>query len=186
MSVTANPAPATPDPAVRTDVAAPPRLDEPGRRVPAPVASRSWRRFTPLLPAAALILSAAVLWRFNPSQHGFYPRCMLHATTGLDCPGCGILRATHQLLNGHLVNALALNSLYVIALPFGALYVLNALLAALRPAPVLQRDRLAGVQLALGRAGHYLGSLHPFTFIVGTLVGFGIARNLPLARWFGW
>ena len=37
--------------------------------------------------------------------------------TGLLCPGCGTLRALHQLLHGHLKSALLLNPLAVMALP---------------------------------------------------------------------
>ncbi len=70
----------------------------------------------PLLLAAAG--GALVLYLFNPAQSAFYPFCVFHRTTGLLCPGCGSLRALHQLLHGHLLTALRYNALLVLTLPF--------------------------------------------------------------------
>jgi hypothetical protein len=53
----------------------------------------------------------------DPAEAGFYPPCPFHAVTGLWCPGCGGLRAAHQLLTGHPAAALALNPLLVLSLP---------------------------------------------------------------------
>jgi len=85
----------------------------------APARSRSiwWLGVALLLGAVA-----AVLFRFNPAQYGFYPRCALYTTTGLYCPGCGSLRALHQLVHGHLATALRFNPLLIISLPFAAFY----------------------------------------------------------------
>src|SRR3954469_13238606 len=69
------------------------------------------------LGIAAAAVSAVVLFYFNPADGGFYPRCFFKMMTGLDCPGCGGLRATHQLLHGHLREAFALYPLLVAALP---------------------------------------------------------------------
>src|SRR5437899_5204354 len=63
---------------------------------------------------------AVILYFFNPSQFGFYPSCMFRRVTGLLCPGCGSLRAAHELLHGHLGTALRLNALFVLGLPAGA------------------------------------------------------------------
>jgi len=62
-------------------------------------------------------LAAAVLFFFNPGQHGFYPFCLFHRMTGLQCPGCGSLRALHQLLHGNVLEALRLNALLVLSFP---------------------------------------------------------------------
>ena len=70
-----------------------------------------------ILVALALLSVAVLLYFFPPGQHSFYPRCGFHALTGLDCPGCGSLRATHQLLHGHFKEAFALNPLFVSLLP---------------------------------------------------------------------
>src|SRR3954447_20165 len=71
-----------------------------------------------LLLIPAVFIGLAVLYWFNPAQFGFYPRCALYETTGLLCPGCGSLRAIHQLLHGHLAAAFQLNALLVLGLPF--------------------------------------------------------------------
>ena len=81
--------------------------------------------------ATGLILAAAlaiVLFGFDPGQNGFYPRCFFHEATGLQCPGCGALRAGHQLLHGHVLAALHLNALLVLALPVLAGTVLRKFL----------------------------------------------------------
>ena len=69
---------------------------------------------------AAAVGVCAMLFLFNPSQHAFYPQCFFHQATGLHCPGCGGLRAVHQLLHGHLPTALHLNLLAVLSLPLFA------------------------------------------------------------------
>jgi hypothetical protein len=44
---------------------------------------------------------------------------VFHALTGLQCPGCGGLRAAHQLLHGHLAAAWQLNPLVVLGVAGG-------------------------------------------------------------------
>jgi hypothetical protein len=67
--------------------------------------------------AILMLAGAAILFRFDPSAARGYPPCPLHFAAGLYCPGCGSLRALHQLLHGHLARAFALNPLMVLALP---------------------------------------------------------------------
>lgn len=75
-----------------------------------------------LLPGLSLLFS------FNPASSIFFPPCPFHALTGLHCPGCGTLRALHQLLNGHLLRAFGLNPLMVLSLPFvGYAFLSNAM-----------------------------------------------------------
>jgi hypothetical protein len=88
---------------------APPKLDRPPRAV-------GWG----VLVAASLVLAGGVLFAVDPAQHQIYPVCWFRATTGLQCPGCGGLRATHQLLHGHLAAAWALNPLAVLLAPLSA------------------------------------------------------------------
>jgi hypothetical protein len=59
----------------------------------------------------------AALFVFDPSGNVFYPVCLFHRTTGLLCPGCGSLRAMHQLLHGHISAAFYYNPMLVIAIP---------------------------------------------------------------------
>ena len=41
----------------------------------------------------------------HPSEYAWVPSCPFRVWTGLYCPGCGTLRATHYLLNGQLNTA---------------------------------------------------------------------------------
>ncbi|MBA4150903.1 MAG: DUF2752 domain-containing protein [Verrucomicrobia bacterium] len=89
--------------------------------------------------AVAIVLAAIlVLFFFNPAQSGFYPRCLLKASTGLDCPGCGALRGMHQLLHGNVGTAFSLNPLLVILLPVAGLLLLNQLVRRARGRPLFQ------------------------------------------------
>jgi hypothetical protein len=76
----------------------------------------------PALAVLALLSAVAglVLFCFDPRQYHFYPVCFFHKTTGLLCPGCGALRAMHQLLHGHLVSAFRFNPVLVVSLPIAA------------------------------------------------------------------
>lgn len=67
---------------------------------------------------AGLALAGAVLFFFDPSNCGFYPICLFHKATGLLCPGCGCLRAMHQLLHGRVATAFHFNPLLIVSLPF--------------------------------------------------------------------
>jgi hypothetical protein len=62
---------------------------------------------------AVAVFAGVLLFFFNPAETRFYPRCMMKAVSGLDCPGCGGLRATHQLLHGNVREAFALNPLFM-------------------------------------------------------------------------
>ena len=72
--------------------------------------------FTVVMLVAAALGSGAVLFFFDPAKHGFYPICLFHSLTGLNCPGCGAPRAAYQLLHGHLLRALHDNALFVLLL----------------------------------------------------------------------
>ena len=106
--------------------------------------------------AAAVVVggvaAAAILYAVNPAVTGVFAPCPLHHVTGLHCPGCGSLRAMHQLLHGNLRTALALNPLMVLSIPALGLLVL-------RPA-WLKRRWVPWVALAI-------------------LLAYAVARNLP-------
>lgn len=78
--------------------------------------------FYPALVIGLMVLAGAwfVLFHFDPATtRGLYPVCFLHETTGLLCPGCGTLRALHQLTHGNFAAAWGLNPLVVSLLPVG-------------------------------------------------------------------
>jgi len=81
-------------------------------------ASRQRLRFCAMFAAGASVLLGGVyLYAWNPAGSSMYPPCPFHALTGLHCPGCGTLRALHQLMHGNLKAALFLNPLAVLLLP---------------------------------------------------------------------
>lgn len=65
-----------------------------------------------------IFIGGVYLFFLNPAHSNWYPPCIFHKLTGLYCPGCGTLRALHQLLHGHFLAALDYNSLMVLLLPF--------------------------------------------------------------------
>lgn len=70
-----------------------------------------------LVSAAAI--GAVILYRFDPVTARFYPPCLFHALTGLQCPGCGTTRALHHLLHGDVAGAFRLNAMLFVVAPFG-------------------------------------------------------------------
>ena len=86
-----------------------------------------WRwRF--VLLGLAILPCLALLYVRNPEEQGLYPVCPFYFLTGLHCPGCGTLRALHQLLNGNILAALGYNPFSMLALPFIGYAFLSALL----------------------------------------------------------
>ncbi len=85
------------------------------------------RRWPVLLVGSLLVLVAGVLYTFDPAAAKFYPSCVFHKLTGLHCPGCGALRATHHLLQGHLGEALSMNILLFILAPLLTGYAIQGL-----------------------------------------------------------
>jgi hypothetical protein len=60
--------------------------------------------------------AGAVVFFFNPNTHKFYPVCLFHQLTGLNCPGCGATRALYALLHGNITLALKDNALFISSL----------------------------------------------------------------------
>ena len=108
------------------------------------------------LIATGLALGA-VMYFFDPSQGGIYPICLFHRMTGLMCPGCGSLRAIHQLLHGHLARAFQFNPLLVTLMPVGLWFGLASWRRAKNQAEVADGGRMGSAKwlwvcVALGLA----------------------------------
>jgi len=112
---------------------------------------------------AAIGAACALLFALDPARSPLYPRCVFHLLTSLYCPGCGSLRALHQLLHGHVLTAFGLNALVVLSLPFVAYGLAASVLrwAGLKPLPRVHVPAWAGWAL------------------LGAVVAFGVLRNLP-------
>jgi len=116
-----------------------------------------------LLPVMAMV---ALLYFFDPNGYSFYPTCFFHQSTGLLCPGCGSLRAIHQLLHGHFSAAFQYNPMLVTSLPLLAGCSGLILVGRLRHKP-------SGLRLQ----GKWVW------FIIGLALAFSIWRNLPGSPW---
>ena len=115
---------------------------------------------------SAVGAGAGILFSFDPARYGFYPICYLHAVTGLNCPGCGSLRAIHQLLHGHFAAAADLNLLLVLCLPFSAWWVVRQAGAWLYGQP-----RTVSIQPVW------------FWAFLAVCTVFTVLRNLPAFEW---
>jgi len=116
-----------------------------------------------------MLLTVAVflLWRFDPRDFRI-PLCTFHSMTGLQCPGCGATRATHELLHGRLLSALRYNAFWMGVLP---LAVYQAISESLR--------------LARGRGLKHDLTHRPGLVIALAAVGllFAVLRNVPSYPW---
>jgi hypothetical protein len=118
--------------------------------------------FSGVVLAAVSIGACAVLFFFNPVTHNFYPVCLFHKLTGLNCPGCGATRSLYALLHGNFALAFRDNALLVLTL---------AALAA-------RGLWFAAKKFIRQSAGSFLapGSLW---FFLAVAIVFGVLRNLP-------
>jgi hypothetical protein len=57
----------------------------------------------------------------DPSEGGVWPPCPSRVLLGFDCPGCGGLRGTHDLLHGDVVAAMDHNLLVPVVLAVAGL-----------------------------------------------------------------
>jgi Protein of unknown function (DUF2752) len=122
------------------------------------------RRNAMMMALVVLATSGAVLLRLlDPAHSLVFPPCPLHYFTGLYCPGCGSLRAMHALLHGDLRQAIAMNALTVILLPFIGYGLVSEIYRHLRGRPIV------GTRLP----ANWIWALF------AVIVLFGIARNLP-------
>ena len=122
-----------------------------------------------LLPAFAFVslaMAGTILFFFDPAHYDFYPSCFIRSITGLNCPGCGSLRAIHELLHGHVAAAVQLNLLLVLSLPLAlSLMIRKAVAWRSGRAPTLEIKRV------------WL-----WTFLALALA-FTVVRNLPGFEW---
>ena len=104
------------------------------------------------LLALGFVAVVSLLFAANPATTEWYPKCPFLLLTGFYCPGCGSLRALHQLSHLHFEAAWSYNPLLVLLLP--------ALLAMHLSSRLMYSVRLARSVLAL-------------------VILFGILRNVP-------
>ena len=59
------------------------------------------------------IIGLVLVKNFNPEEESFFIPCMFHKVTGLKCPGCGMTRAMHYLVNGNIKKAVWYNLMII-------------------------------------------------------------------------
>ncbi len=109
-----------------------------------------------------MVAGAAVLYTFDPATSSFYPPCVFHALTGLQCPGCGTTRALHHLLHGRFAEAFHYNAMLLL---FGPLLFAGAVLEA--------RTMLHGAP-----APHFVQRPWIAWAVIFLLLAWGVVRNL--------
>jgi Protein of unknown function (DUF2752) len=116
-------------------------------------------RWTGLAVGLVLLAYVALV---DPARGGLYPRCPSRLLLGVDCPLCGGLRGTHDLLHGDLAGALDHNLLLPAYLVASAVLLVTYLLPLTgRAAPRLRLPRWALIGAAV------------------VVIAFTVARNLP-------
>ena len=88
------------------------RVDERSRR----------RRMLPVVATGvAGVVGSLYLRAVDPNVPGHYPGCPSQTFLGIDCPGCGGMRGTYDLLHGNVAGMLDQNILLVVALPLAVI-----------------------------------------------------------------
>ncbi|MEU0105884.1 DUF2752 domain-containing protein [Streptomyces sp. NPDC006251] len=95
--------------------------------------------------AAVAVITALV----DPTKPGRFPACPFRAATGFDCPGCGSLRALHELTHGHLTAAADYNLLLVAFLPCAAAVWLGVVTGRVRPMVLPKRGASTAVMVLI-------------------------------------
>jgi hypothetical protein len=130
------------------------------------LAPRTRRLALPAVVGAATLALTAYVAAVDPNEPGHYPLCPTWALAGIYCPGCGMLRATHDLAHGDVAGALQRNPLApVILVGLVALYALWVV------------SRWTGRPLSWTP-----GRWTPWLLLVGFAV-FTVARNVPGWTW---
>ena len=121
------------------------------------------------LPGLVLLAAAAtttLLATVDPNEPGHYPTCPFLAVTGYYCPGCGSLRALHDLAHGDVAAALARNPLTVLAA--GGLLVAFVMWS--------RRSWLGRSRTWVAPAGILYG-------LLAVVLAFWVLRNVPGWAW---
>ncbi len=129
------------------------------------VRPRRRRLLAPLTAGAAAVAGCVLVFAVDPNEPGHYPICPTRALLGIDCPGCGLMRGTHDLLHGNLAGAVDHNLLIPVLAPLVLLLWLGWLKRAstgIRPAVTRRRFRERNRLLVVGLA---------------LLLAFGVVRN---------
>lgn len=103
---------------------------------------------------ASVAAVTAYVGLVDPSSDGVYPLCPSRSLFGIDCPACGGLRGTHDLLRGDIAGALDHNLLLPLLLVIYGVAIglwLRPLIGrAVRPVRVPRWVITTGIAVAVG------------------------------------
>lgn len=80
-----------------------------------------------LLLAIGAVLVLTLYALVDPGRAAWMPKCIFHAVTGLQCPGCGAQRAIHALLTGDFAEAWRFNPLVIAVIPYLAILLFSSI-----------------------------------------------------------
>ncbi|MDE0825768.1 MAG: DUF2752 domain-containing protein [Akkermansiaceae bacterium] len=120
-----------------------------------------------LLGVAAVVVASIYLYHHSPTDGGsIYPRCTLRELTGLDCAGCGVTRASHELLHLRIGKAVSYNPLVVLAAPFLIVWI------GVELAAWLFAERYRGPRMRMGKRSGIA--------MVTIILLYSVLRNIPV------
>lgn len=131
-------------------------VDERVEKVQQTLLGRLHPLVVPLVVGAGALAAVTYVGNVDPHEGGHYPTCPSLLLTGFYCPGCGSLRAIHDLANGDLAGAWGMNPLAVIVIPWLVWRWIAWVLSAVgrpprrRPAPAWSLYLLAALVVAYG------------------------------------
>ena len=68
--------------------------------------------------AVVLITAIIAIYFINPVDYVWVPKCPTKMMFGINCPGCGLQRAAHAFVHGHIKEAIGYNRFFVVAFPY--------------------------------------------------------------------
>ncbi len=105
---------------------------------------------------------------YPPTDDSYYPKCTLHSTTGLHCPGCGLTRSVYSSLHGEFAQAVAYNLLAPILIPLMFFGVVRGLWLTVFPPANFRASKRSPWLLRWFPA-----------MLAAALIIFGVLRNIP-------
>lgn len=119
-----------------------------------------------LLIFIILILTGIFYLKVLSPKYGLHIPCIFNKVTGLDCPGCGITRASLALLDGDFYQAFRWNMLLFILAPIYGVYFFFEKKKYFR-----QSKYVIGVMLSITVLFFILRNTSIFAYLAPTYIG---------------
>ena len=109
---------------------------------------------------AVLGLSFAAYMLRETGGAGWMPGCVFRKVTGLECPGCGMTRATHAALHGRIGDAFQFNPIGMVLLPLAMVGIAIEAIGWVRGKPLpfrLNPGRWGAIAIGVGLIFWWIG-----------------------------